>query len=228
MAPADPVRSALGLEPVGWMMSPSERLTMIGLLATLRPANALELGCAEGGLTAWLSAFSGRVVTVDILPQVAEVAGRFPNVDALCMTSEEAVRKLEGEGRTFDLTVIDADHSEAGVRRDLQAALRFSRMILLHDTYYPPCRDGMEAVLAGRDVYRDLDLVPGGLQPDGLWGGLGVVIPGLPQNASVHVTPRLSTFDYLKRRWLGEGQAREPGRGWRDRARRWLGGANGA
>jgi hypothetical protein len=220
MPPADPVRSALGLEPVGWMMSPSERLAMIGLLATLRPATALELGCAEGGLTAWLSAFSGRVVTVDILPQVTEVAGRFPNVEALCMTSEEAVRKLEGEGRTFDLTVIDADHSEAGVRRDLDAALRFSRTILLHDTYYPPCREGMEAILAGRDVYRDLDLVPGGLQPDGLWGGLGIVIPGLPRDASVHVTPRVSMFKYLKRRWLGEGQ--EQGRGWRDRARRWL------
>jgi hypothetical protein len=211
---AEPVRSVLGLEPVGWMMSPSERLAMIGLLATLRPARALELGCAEGGLTAWLSAYCERVVTVDILPQVVEVTRRFPNVEALCMTSEEAVRKLEGEGRTFDLTVIDADHSEAGVRRDLEAALRFSRMILLHDTYYPPCRDGMNAVLAGRDMYRDLDLVPGGLQPDGLWGGLGVVIPGLPRDAAVHVTPRMSTFESLKRRWLGEG--------WRDRARRWF------
>ncbi|HWQ28016.1 MAG TPA: class I SAM-dependent methyltransferase [Dehalococcoidia bacterium] len=214
MPPADPLKVVLGLEPVGWMMSPSERLAMIGLLATLRPGHSLELGCAEGGLTAWLSAYSGHVVTVDIDERVLRMTERFPNVEPLCTTTEEAVRRLEGERRTFDLTVIDADHSESGVRRDLEAALRFSRFIILHDTYYPPCREGMEAVLDGRDVYRELDLVPGGLQPDGLWGGLGIVIPGLPRAAATHVTSRLSQFPSMRRRWLADQ--------FRARARRWL------
>jgi Methyltransferase domain len=196
------LRGALGLDPVRWMMAPSERLAIVGLLTAMEPRRVLELGCADGGLTTWLSRQSAEVVTVDIDEKVMRVTRDLPNVTALHMTSDEAVRQLEAAGRRFDLTIIDADHSEAGVRRDLANALRFSDVILMHDTYYPPCRKGILDALAGRDVYYDLDLVPGGMQPDGLWGGVGVVIPGLRRGATAHVTPRLSTYPWLRRRWL--------------------------
>lgn len=195
-----PLRRVLGLDALGWMMAPSERLAIVGLLAMLRPKTALELGCADGGLTSWLSTYAEAVVTVDIDEKVLRVAASLPNVTPLHMTSAEATCRLEAEGRRFDLTVVDADHSAAGVRRDLESALRFSEVIVLHDTYNPDCRAGIVEVLAGRDVYHDLDLVPGGLQPDGLWGGLGIVIPGLSVSEPRHVTPRESVFPWLAER----------------------------
>lgn len=214
------LRGALGLDPVRWMMAPSERLAIVGVLAAMRPRDTLELGCADAGLTAWLSAYSERVVTVDIDEKVLRVTQGLANVTALHTSTKEAARRFEAEGRRFDLTVIDADHSEAGVRRDLESTLRFSEVILLHDTYHPPCRKGILDVLAGRDVYHDLDLVPGGLQPDGLWGGLGVVVPGLPRSAATHTTPRLSAYPWLRRRWL----VRQYVQHLRARTRRVLGG----
>jgi len=196
-----PLRAVLGLEPLGWMMAPSERLAIVGLLAMLRPRRSLELGCAEGALTAWLSRYSEQVVTVDIDEKVLRVTQAMANVRALHMTTDEATRRIEAEGQRFDLTVVDADHSAEGVRRDLEATLRFSDVVLVHDTYHPPCRDGIVSVLRERDVWFDLDLVPGGLQPDGLWGGLGIVIPGLPRGAARFVTPRRTGFRAMRHWW---------------------------
>ncbi len=95
------------------------------------------------------------------------------------MDTREVARKIVYDERQFDLTIIDADHSRSGVRDDLANALAFSRVILLHDTYHPPVRKGILDVV--RDIpnlFYDLELVPGGLQDDGLWGGLGIVILG--------------------------------------------------
>jgi hypothetical protein len=195
------LRHLLGLEPSGWMMAPSERLAILGLLLALKPRTALEFGCAEAGLTLWLSRCCEEVVTVDVDPSVVERTRPLANVTALCMTSEEAGRRLIAEGRRFELTVIDADHAEEPVRRDLENALRFSDVVLLHDTYHPPCRRGILAALATADVYADLDLVPGGLQPDGLWGGIGIVVPGLPRSTRSHLTPRASMYEWMRRLW---------------------------
>lgn len=197
----------LGIEPLGWMMAPSERLALVGLLAMLRPRRTLELGCAQGVLTGWLSEYSEQVISVDIDAHVLRVAEALPNVVGLHMTTDEATQRFAAEGRRFDLTIIDADHSREGVRRDLEAAIGFSDVIVLHDTYHPPCRDGMTAVLERHDVFADLELVPGGLQTDGLWGGLGVVLPGVPRGAAAFVTPRRSTFPWLRRRWRLDGHA---------------------
>ena len=183
------------------MMTPSERAAVLALLDTLRPRSSVEFGCADGGLTRRLSVYSEQVVTVDIDPKVTLVTADLPNVRPLCMTTVEAVRQFRADNVRFDFAVIDADHSEAGVRRDLENLLPLADVILLHDSYYPPCRAGMLAALAGRDVYFDLDFVPGGLQPDGLWGGLGLVLPAMPRTSASFITPRMSTFPYLRRRW---------------------------
>ncbi|MBL6982320.1 MAG: hypothetical protein ISR58_14165, partial [Anaerolineales bacterium] len=119
------LKSLLGLEPSKWMMAPSERLAVLGLLQTIMPKKALEFGCADAGLTAWLSQYSDEVVTVDIDPKVLVLAQPFHNVTPLCMTTQEPADWAWSEGKHFDLAVIDADHSEAGVRRDLKNAMRF-------------------------------------------------------------------------------------------------------
>ena len=201
-APDGRMNGILGLEWIPWMMAPSERLALIGLLAVLRPTNSLEFGCAEGGLTSWLSEYSEHVVSVDIDAKVLEVPMRFSNVEALCMTTAEAGTKLRDEGRRFDLAVIDADHSYEGMRCDLENTLDFCDIILMHDTHHPPCRQAVCDVLADRNVFCDLDLIPGGMQADGLWGGLGLVLTGVPADAERHVMARTSTYEWLRRLWM--------------------------
>ncbi|HUS16142.1 MAG TPA: class I SAM-dependent methyltransferase [Chloroflexia bacterium] len=195
------LHSLVGLAPSSWMMAPSEQVAILALLQVLKPQRSLEFGCAAGGLTRWLSHFSAQVVTVDVDPSVVTVTAALPNVTPLCMTTAAAVGRFRTETAHFDFAVIDADHSEAGVRRDLENLLPLADVIILHDSYYPPCRAGMLAALADRDVYADLDFVPGGLQPDGLWGGLGLVLPTMPRATPTVARPRVSVYPYLSRRW---------------------------
>ncbi len=193
--------SLLGAQHSAWMMWPSERFALLGILQLVKPERSLELGCAEGGLTTWLSQYSTSVVTVDSDPKVLQVTKQMKNVTPLCMKTTEAFDWIQTHNLTFDLTVIDADHSREGVRRDLERSLAFSHCILLHDTYYPPCRAGMMDVLLDSQVYFDLELIPGGLQPDGMWGGLGIVLPRVRHKEKSGVTPRRSTFHALASEW---------------------------
>lgn len=206
-------KSLLGISPSSWMMHPSERFALIGLISVLAPRRALELGCAKGGLTFWLSRLVDEVVTVDLDPEIHSVCRGLQNVTALCMTTKEATEQFLSQGNRFDLTIIDADHSTEGVRNDLGNALEFSKVILLHDTFYPPCRAGVEEALEGKDIYFDLELVAGGMQPDGLWGGLGIVIPELPAQSSLS-TPRCSTYPELENEWR-VAESRRKRSGWK-------------
>jgi hypothetical protein len=145
------------------------------------------------------------VVTVDLDPNVNAVARSYNNVTPMCMSTQEAARALQVQASHFDLCIIDADHSSQGVQRDLENAIQFSDVIILHDTYYPPCRAGILAALSGRNIYYDLELVSGGLQPDGLWGGIGIVIPGERPTGKVYVTPRLGLYPGLTLMWKIKG-----------------------
>jgi hypothetical protein len=207
MTPYNDLTRLLGLEPSNWMMSPSERLAILGLLWVIKPSYSLEFGCADGGLTQWLSQFSAQVVTVDIDAKLMAVTQPYPNVTPLCMSTQDAAHWINANKKHFDFTIIDADHSREGMRGDLSNALGFSDIIIVHDTYYPPCRQGILDALAHRDVYYDLELVPGGLQPDGMWGGLGIVISLQAVKTKTFVTPRLSLYQWL--RWFSQMQQRK-------------------
>jgi predicted O-methyltransferase YrrM len=94
-----------------WLMYPSERLCLVGLLDILRPVSCLELGCRKGGGTRVLSQFSKHVVTVDLDPFVLEVGKALPNVNAICIRTDEALPDLKSKGHKFDFALVDADHS---------------------------------------------------------------------------------------------------------------------
>jgi hypothetical protein len=198
-APSQTLNAVLGLEPSTWMMSPAERLAVIGLIYLLRPKSVLELGSGDGGLTRWLAQLVPEVTTVDLNPRVRTACEGLGNVMAMCMTTTEALDQFAQEGRRFDVVMVDADHSAKGTRQDLEGALCISDIVLMHDTFHPSCRAGIEQALAGRDVYANLDLVEGGLQPDGLWGGLGLVMSALPKSSRIFVTPRYSVLPRLRR-----------------------------
>jgi hypothetical protein len=197
-SPRQDLHSLIGISQSSWMMHPSERLLLLGLISILKPRRVLEFGCAQGGLTVWLSRLVPEVVTVDRDVSVNAVCAGLPNVTPLCMATDEAAAQFIRANDEFDLTIIDADHSTEGVRKDVINALTFSEVILVHDTFHPPCRKGIEEALAGKQIYSDLELVSGGLQPDGLWGGIGIILPKVAAQGSL-CTPRYSTYSELER-----------------------------
>ncbi len=192
-----------------WMMLPGERFAVIGLLHLLKPSSILEFGSAFGGLTEWLCSVAANVVTVDIDPRVLELSKEFPNIVPLHMTTEEAFRKLEKENAHFDLCVVDADHSVEGARGDLQRAMKLADIVLVHDTYHPACREGYLKALADADVYYELDLVDGHIQTDGMWTGLGIVIPSFPSSLHDLGTPKLPNYPFIEKAFRRKEFARK-------------------
>ena len=107
-----------------WQMEPGERMAFIGLLSSLRPKLAVEIGTGFGGSLSVLAKFAAEVYSVDINPGVAEtLRERFPTVHFLTGDSGELfpqlLQRLENSGRTPDFILIDAQHTESGVQKDL-------------------------------------------------------------------------------------------------------------
>jgi hypothetical protein len=187
----DALRNFFGFVDSGWLMTPSERWAIVGLLAVLKPATTLEIGHRLGGCTRWFSEYSGHVWTVDVDEHVIESSKRFPNVTPMHMTSTEAMKQLANEGKRFELALIDGDHSTEMACSDLRQAIELCDVIVLHDGANPACRRGYKKALEGRQVVADLDWIDGRLQHDGLWGGLGIVLTTLPFDIERVTTPAL-------------------------------------
>lgn len=179
-----------------WSMTSCERLAMIRLLDTLRPAVSLEIGTYRGGSLQALSQFSKRVVSVDIDPMVAtRLQSRFPNVSFRTGDSTsllpEVVAELNAAADPVGFVLIDGDHSTEAVRRDIGAVLqlrpRTRVVVILHDSFNPDCRAGMRTA-AWADCpnchWVELDFVPGVFQYEAIghvsarsmWAGFGCAV----------------------------------------------------
>lgn len=183
------LEDAFGLVSSHWMMSPAERLAILGLLELLRPQRALEIGFGYGGFTRVLSRYAGEVHTVDTHERVLGIERELPNVRAWHARSDVVWPELARGGRRFEFCLLDGDHSRAGARSDLEAAIPLVDVIVMHDTGNPECRSGYADALAAHDVYANLDWVDGRIQVDGPWGGFGVVLTGYPRSQPYRITP---------------------------------------
>src|SRR5262245_34719544 len=138
--------------PLVWQMSGPERTAMVQLLDRVRPPVAIEVGTRKGGSLQVIAPRAGRVYSIDIDPAVAaSLDGRFPNVEF--RTGDSAVvlpallEEIEASGAELGFVLIDGDHTGPGVLADINAVLRHvprrPLYILLHDSFNPPCREGM-------------------------------------------------------------------------------------
>ena len=183
-----------GVPTAHWQMLLPERMALTGLLARLRPRHALEIGTYHGGSLSLIAQFAERVWAVDIDPEVPTRFAVPANVDLRIGPAEGLVAgvmdELETHGVPLNFVLIDADHTTAGVRRDIETVIgrlalpKEPCFIVMHDSGNPACRQGIvEVNWAARPCVHavELDFVPGqiiehALGPDRgeVWGGLAL------------------------------------------------------
>lgn len=172
-----------------WQMSGGEQAAIEGLLASLRPRLAIEVGSAEGAATRFIAARAEQVHVFDLEPPTREVPD---NVVVHAGDSHQllpqVLAELAEQGRNVDFAVVDGDHSAAGVRRDIEDLLDSpavgQTVIAIHDIANERVRLGVDAVRFAawpKVAYVHLDWVPGQLFREPrllheLWYGLGLVV----------------------------------------------------
>ena len=139
----DELQRKIGILNSDWLMSSREKLSLIGLLHTLKPKKVLEFGYHRGGATQWLSKLSDQVITVDVNEFVSDAENEYQNVEAWRCSTMEAIEKIKDQNLFFDLAIIDADHNRVAVANDISGVLQSSDVILMHDSFNPSCRKGM-------------------------------------------------------------------------------------
>lgn len=185
----------LGFE-LHWQMTQCEQFAFVGLLMGIRPKLCIEVGTYQGGSLQALAKYSERVCSVDIDPTVEQrLAHRFSNVSFYSGNSAEVlpalVDQLNTQGMHVDFVLIDGDHSQAGVKRDIESILKLKPQqrttVILHDSFNPDCRAGMRD--ARWDdcpfVHRvELDFIPGIFHENAfdtaeartMWGGFAYAV----------------------------------------------------
>ena len=181
-----------------WLMTDAERAALAGLLQRLKPQCAIEVGVYRAGSLALLAEHCPKVYALDIDPECsARYRERFPNVTFITGPSQETlprlIEQLQAAGEPLDFVLIDADHTEAGVRGDVTNVLRYRPQrplyIVMHDSFNPGCRRGIREAPWADNPYAhllELDFVVGRFvnreEPDGyrqMWCGLalGILLP---------------------------------------------------
>jgi len=136
----DELQRKLGVLNSDWLMSSREKLSLIGLLHTLKPKRVLEFGYHRGGATQWLSKLSDQVITVDVNEFVLDAENQYQNVESWRCSTLDAIEKIKDQNLFFDLTIIDADHTRVAVTNDINGVLQSSDVILMHDSFNPSLR----------------------------------------------------------------------------------------
>jgi hypothetical protein len=194
-----------------WQMTESERIALTGILARLRPRGALEVGVYYGGSLSLTAQYSERILAIDIDPAVSERFPRPDNAELLIGDSQEliprALSRFDELRLPIEYVLIDADHSAAGVRRDLNLVLKYQpktpMLILAHDSGNAECRRGIVSADWGANPYVhsvQCDFVPGQIIEHSIQNGRGEVWGGL---ALAYLDPQPRVGDVV----ISEGAA---------------------
>ncbi len=179
-----------GVSGENWQMMPWERIALTGLLSRMQPKGALEIGVYYGGSLSLTSQYVERIIGIDIDPAVRD---RFPkpdNVELWIGPSGDliprALESFRSAGMPLNFVLIDADHTEEGVRRDIEAVLHYQpsepMLIVMHDSGNPDTREGI--LSAAWDMnphvhFMECDFVPGQIIEHGIANGRGEIWGGL-------------------------------------------------
>jgi len=159
-------------------MKMSERLMICGMASLLHPASILELGVYLGKCSEQLSKLTPIVYCVD--PMRHEELALPSNCYFIQLTSDEFF-KCVAKNNTYDLIIVDADHTEENAYRDLKNSIQYGKYILMHDSANPECRQGYKKAIrecGDKIKFKNLDLLPCSYvsTKNVQWGGLGIVV----------------------------------------------------
>lgn len=177
-----------------WLMSRWEKYAFDAFLRWLRPQLAIEVGTFRGGSLQVLASHSTKVVSLDISDEPRRaLCDKFSNVSFQVGDSKKLLPELiqsVNEGTdVLQFVLIDGDHSTDGVRADIESVLqvqpRSDIYVIMHDSFHPPCREGMlSAAWSGCPFvhYLELDFVPGvyfregneNVAPGSMYGGFAL------------------------------------------------------
>jgi hypothetical protein len=191
MQPERPITERLEiLERADWQMALGERAMMEGILSQLKPELAIEVGTAAGGSLARIAAHSTEVHAIDLSGE--QLTDCPPNATFHLGDSRrllpELLQGFASSRRNVDFVLLDGDHSTAGAAADLNAVLDSEAvarsLVLMHDSFNPLVRSGIESVGLDRRpevVAYDVDAVPGrvgkvGGFRDQLLGGFAIML----------------------------------------------------
>lgn len=177
--------------PISWSMARAEQATLIQVLKSIKPKVAIEIGTYNGGSLQVISDYSEKVYAVDLTPSYRdERCDYFTNVDYLIGDSKtilpELVNKINTSDAVVEFILIDGDHSPEGIFKDITNVLQLKPKqpitIILHDSFNPACRKGMQLYNYNANPYVtavELDYVTGAFNHDGLyremWGGFACI-----------------------------------------------------
>lgn len=182
--------------PLHWQMTRCEKYAFAALLDVAKPDVAIEIGTYKGGSLQVISQKARQVYSLDISPDCESTLGPlFDNVEFLTGNSQEMLppllNRLAEEQQSLGFVLIDGDHSTEGVRQDINAVLQYRPIrplyVVFHDSFHPPCREGILAAdwqqcpwvhfvevdyIPGVYHYEAFDLA----QPRSMYGGLSVAL----------------------------------------------------
>lgn len=173
-----------------WQMNYGERAAIEGILQVVGPRLAVEIGTAEGGSLRTIARYADEVHSLDLVaPSLPDVVrdGIHLHPGDSHVELPRLLRELTDQGRNVDFVLVDGDHSDTGVQRDVEDLLDSpavaETVIITHDTANELVRSGLDRVdfaAHPKVAHVDLDFVPGHLGrdqfPGELWGGLGLIV----------------------------------------------------
>ena len=166
-------------------MTVPERVILYALVLGLRPERALEIGTAEGGSALIITQAMdevghGTLICLDPNPRITPsnlvlLAGRTrfiqgPSPDFIPEASLIA-------GGKFDFVLVDGDHSEQAVRRDVLGLVPYldeDAVLLFHDSHFSEVSKGIRSLALPPIRLVDCGLISTGRTPDmngNIWGG---------------------------------------------------------
>lgn len=217
--------------PLYWQMTRAERFTFIHLLSAFKPDLSLEIGTYKGGSLQVLCRYSKEVVSIDIDPGVAaELGGMFANAAFRCGDSSvvlpAVVDEINTSGKQVGFVLIDGDHSERGVKRDIEAVLRLKPRrpicVVMHDSFHPPCRAGMLSAAWAQCPhvhYVEIDFVGGIFLPGrtsvdhSMYGGFAMALlkPEMRESELTLLESQRQKFEIVRRFAATSGFVALPG-----------------
>jgi hypothetical protein len=182
--------------PLHWQMTRCEKYALASILEMANAGVAIEIGTYKGGSLQVISKRAGKVYSIDITPECREtLGGRFNNVEFITGDSTRILpgllRKIAEAGEQLGFVLIDGNHSTEGVKSDINAVLKYVPIrpvyVVFHDSFHPPCREGILAADWGQCDYVhyvEIDFIPGvyhreafdTARPKSMFGGLALAL----------------------------------------------------